>query len=97
MLPVCLTSLAELDVKDAATWYETQVRGLGEYFLLAVDHAVTEIEENPLQFPRVHSETRRTLLRRFPYALYFPVESDRTVLVGCFHGHRSPKSWQSRK
>jgi plasmid stabilization system protein ParE len=97
MLPVSLTSLAEVDVKDAAHWYETQVRGLGEYFLLAVDHAVAEIEENPLQFPPVHGETRRTLLRRFPYALYFRVESTRIVVVGCFHGHRSPKSWQSRK
>jgi len=97
MLPASFTSLAELDVEDTATWYEAQVRGLGEYFLLAVDHAVAQIEENPLQFPRVHRETRRTLLRRFPYALYFRVETNRTVVIGCFHGHRSPKAWQRRK
>jgi hypothetical protein len=30
-----------------------------------------KIAENPSRFRRVHGETRRALLDRFPYAVYF--------------------------
>ena len=70
MLPVIFTNQAELDVKDAVTWYEAQVRGLGECFLLAVDHAVAQIEENPLQFPRVQGDTSDAV-KAFPLCTVF--------------------------
>jgi hypothetical protein len=52
---------------------------------------------NPRQFPVVYKSIRRTLLRRFPYALMFVIEADGTVaVIACFHGSRDPAHWQKR-
>jgi toxin ParE1/3/4 len=50
-----------------------------------------------LQFPAIHKSVRRALLRRFPYALMFVIETDGTVtVIACFHGSRDPMRWQKR-
>jgi len=94
---VVLTDAAEREVNSAALWYEREATGLGRQFLDAVGAMVERIADNPQQFPLVHREQRRALLKRFPYALYFRVETRSVVVVGCFHGHRNPRVWQSRR
>jgi plasmid stabilization system protein ParE len=52
---------------------------------------------NPQQFPVIHKNVRRALLRRFPYALMFVIETDTTLtVIACFHGSRDPAQWQRR-
>jgi plasmid stabilization system protein ParE len=51
---------------------------------------------NPELFPVVHRQTRRALLRRFPYGLYYRIVNDQIVVVACMHGRRDPRQWQSR-
>ncbi len=51
-----------------------------------------EIQRAPLQYPRVHNEFRRCLLRRFPYAVYFLIKGDRILVFGLFHCARDPRS-----
>jgi len=46
-------------------------------------------------FPRIHGETRRAVLRRFPYAIYFHVDGDLVVVLS-IHGRQHPSTWQSR-
>jgi len=94
---VVLTEEAERDINTAAVWYEGEASGLGRQFLDAVGVALAHIEHNPQQFPVVHRDKRRALLKRFPYGLYFRLESTSAVVVGCFHGHRNPRAWKSRQ
>ena len=60
----------EEDVLGAYAWYEGKSPGLGEEFLRMFYARAGEIHRSPLQYPRVHNEFRRCLLRRFPYAIY---------------------------
>ena len=69
-------------------WYEAKRPGLGQEFGQALDVLVARIAESPLAFPRVHSESRRAVLSRFPYAVYFRV-ADEAVVVSRF---RSPSN-----
>ena len=62
---------AEDEALEVRQWYEAKRPGLGQEFGQQLDILVARIAENPLAFPRVHSETRRAVLRRFPYAVYF--------------------------
>ena len=94
---VVLTEAAERDINAAAVWYENESLGLGREFLDAIAVSLQQIEGNPKQFPVVHRDKRRALLRRFTYGLYFRIEPKTVVVVGCFHGRRNPKSWQSRQ
>lgn len=85
------------DVEDAYRWYERQRPGLGEAFLLDVERATESVRESPSRFRVIHRETRRVLLRGFPYGLFFRAFDDRIVVVACMHASRDPLRWSSRK
>ncbi|NMP22699.1 type II toxin-antitoxin system RelE/ParE family toxin [Sulfobacillus harzensis] len=58
---------AEIELYDAALYYESQRRGLGSTFLQAIETAMDEIRENPMASPRVQGVVRSKRVRRFPY------------------------------
>ena len=95
-MPVVVRPAAAADVDDAYLWYENQRRGLGEEFLTAVDSAKARIAAAPAQFAIIHRDTRRVLLQRFPYALYYRIHGDVVLVVACMHGRRDPQRWLSR-
>ena len=57
--------------------------------------AEAEALEAPSAFPRVRGETRRAVLTRFPYALYFRV-TDESIVVLAVHGRQNPSRWRRR-
>ena len=87
---------ARLDVADAAGWYEDQKAGLGIRFLDEVDHVLSRVRFDPLQFPEIAPGVRRGLLQRFPYAVYFSVGAARIEVIAVLHQHRHPDTWKSR-
>jgi plasmid stabilization system protein ParE len=88
---------AAADVEEAFHWYEERRPGLGEEFLFEVRRLVQLISAHPQRFPILHRQTRRTLLRRFPYGVFYRVSGDRMLIIACFHAKRSPFIWKSRK
>jgi plasmid stabilization system protein ParE len=94
--PAVFTPAAEADVEDAFQWYEAQRPGLGPAFRHAVDIAVAALEANPDAYAVVHRNTRRVLLPKFPYGLYYRFVDDQPVVVGCIHAKRHPRVWRSR-
>ncbi|MDH3514348.1 MAG: type II toxin-antitoxin system RelE/ParE family toxin [Gammaproteobacteria bacterium] len=97
LIPVEIRPAAAADIEEAALWYDSQRPGLGSEFLEELDYARQSIVEAPQRFPVVKRDTRRALLRRFPYALYYRIYPDRILVVACMHGRRHPKRWQRRK
>ena len=95
-LEVRLRPEAEQDLADAAAWYELQRRGLGHDLLDEVFAVISSIAETPLMYPDVHRETRRALIRRFPFAVYFRLEAEAIVVVAVMHGSRNPRRWKFR-
>ena len=61
---------AELDIAEAYTWYEARRVGLGEDFLSSVDACMESIRRQPDMFPLIHEGYRRSMIRRFPYAVF---------------------------
>jgi hypothetical protein len=88
---------AELDMVEAALWYENEREGLGAEFSLEVDKIVARIVENPLQFQERQSGTRLAMVDRFPYGVYFVDEPDKVILFGVLHLHRHPDTWKQRR
>jgi len=60
-------------VADAAYWYEGQQQGLGRQFVDEVLAVFSVIAETPRLPPVLHRNTRRALLRRFPFGAYYQV------------------------
>ena len=95
-LPVLWSDEAKAEFYDAERWYADISVHLAERFVQAVEVTVHLIEEYPLRFPVVYRERRRAGVRRFPYGLFYQVETDRILLIACFHGKRNPRGWQRR-
>lgn len=87
---------AAREVQEAFDWYEEKSEGLGLEFLRAADACMAGIKRNPLSSPALYQEIRRSLLRRFPYALFYMVKEERIVVLACFHAKRSPIDWMRR-
>ena len=97
MYPVIFTPAAREELIEAHDWYERGVTGLGRRFRQAVDVLVERMSQNPRQFPVVFKNVRRALLRRFPYSLFFVIETDETLsVIACFHASRNPSRRKRR-
>ncbi len=69
--------------------------GSGVSSVWTLTGVVERIAASPLAFPRAHKETRRAVVRRFPYAIYFRI-AEETVVVLAVHGRQHPARWRSR-
>ena len=85
------------DLVEAFAWYEGQRPGLGSEFFAEVAQVLQRIEDAPLQHAVVLEDTRRAIVRRFPYAVFFIVDPDVIAVTAVMHGKRDPKRWQMRR
>jgi toxin ParE1/3/4 len=94
---VIFHSGAELDLLSATSHYENQRKGLGREFRQEIEAAVARIRENPREFPS-HTEpgTRKCLVRRFPYTIFFAELEDSLWMVAIAHHKRRPGYWSRR-
>ena len=84
----------ELDIEGAFDRYESEQPELGVEFLIELRAAYDRIAQGPLRYQILRSDIRRALVRRFPYAVYFSVESEFVVVVAVLHARRDPTEWQ---
>ena len=87
---------AKSEFENAAVWYEEQRPGLGEEFVIEIEQALAQAAVSPQRYPVVFGDVRRTVARRFPYAVYFRIRSDALIVLAVFHGRRNPALWQRR-
>ena len=95
-MPIVVRPAAAADIEDAFSWYERQRPGLGDEFLAAVQATRDSIAAHPAIYPVIHRDTRRALVRRFPYGIFYRVYGEVVVVVACMHARRDPKRWRSR-
>lgn len=95
-MSITLRPEADEDLYDAARWYEEQRQGLGGEFLDEVERTFGILDENPQLCPRVHAGIHRAVIRRFPFGIFYLVESEGIVIVAVMHASRNPKQWMDR-
>jgi plasmid stabilization system protein ParE len=84
------------ELEEIHSWYEDQLAGLGDDFVEAVAAAYVRILEGPLKYQVLRSGVRRTLLRRFPYAVYFTLQGTTVTVLTVVHANRNPDTWKSK-
>jgi len=87
---------AEMEMLDAAQYYEMQASGLGSAFLDQIDKAIQDIREHPERWPILKHNIRRRLIPRFPYALLYRVDPDEIIIQATMHLHRRTDYWAGR-
>jgi plasmid stabilization system protein ParE len=81
---------AEADIAAAKKWYSARQMELGDQFLAAVESVLDRISKSPEIHAPGYRDVRHTLLRRFPYVVYYRVLDDRIVVLAVLHGSRHP-------
>ncbi len=89
-------SIAEIELADAAQFYDEQQPGLGRLFLDAVQEAAERIRQNPEWWPVFEGPVRGCRVFPFPYRLLYREFPDRIQIVSVFHLSRHPESWKDR-
>ncbi|NET60917.1 MAG: type II toxin-antitoxin system RelE/ParE family toxin [Symploca sp. SIO2E6] len=84
------------EISEAYNWYEQQKLSIGDDFLDCVDKTLNRICLMPESYAIVYRDIRRAVVKRFPYAIYYRVVSNRVIVIAIFHSRRDPKSWQTR-
>ena len=77
-------------------WYRRADTDVANRFGDALDRAIERIAETPERFPIYLANTRRLLLRRFPYAVIYRLDPGRIIVLAIAHQRRRPGYWQRR-
>jgi plasmid stabilization system protein ParE len=93
---VILRPLAQAEFDSAANWYEQRRAGLGAAFTSAVRKVMTTIAATPDRYPAVYQDVREAAVSRYPYAVYYRIESNQVIVLAVFHTSRDPDVWHSR-
>jgi plasmid stabilization system protein ParE len=96
MRRVLFTAAARSDLIEAIAWLEAHATEIVPRFRLALRTLIDRIAENPRQFPQAPHDTRRALLRGFPYLVLFKESGGDCFVVALFHTSRDPRVWEDR-
>jgi len=87
---------ARLEFLAEVIYYSEAEAGLGERFAAAVEEAATRALAFPLSGSPYRSNTRRVLVKDFPFSLVYRPEPEGIVIFAVAHYARRPYYWQSR-
>ena len=105
-MSLAVAPAAQLELIEAAAWYDAIRPGLGTEFLDAIQEACIRIATDP----RLHAvleawtvarwEVRRCCIQRFPYVIVYWiagwVDGDSVTVVAISHARRRPLYWIDR-
>ena len=94
MWQLVVSAEAELEIFEAALRYERERADLGLRFVAQVDDIFARALEHPFQFPEIEQDTRRALVRDFPYGVFFTADDGIITVLAVLHLHRHPDTWK---
>ncbi len=89
--------LAERELVEAAAYYESERRELGQEFLDSVSQALAFALRFPQASPTARGQIRSLVISRFPYSiLYRPLTQGGVRVLAVAHQKRRPGYWRGR-
>ena len=95
-MKVRFLSPASIELDEAIRYYDHQLPGLGFRFFQEVEAAIDRIKLMPEAWSKIGEQTRRCLLKGFPYALLYMSEPEGVVINAVAHLHRDPEHYRNR-
>lgn len=89
---VIFSSLAQIEVQEAYSWYEDKQRGLGERFVDIIEEAIRIISNTPESFPVKVNQFRQYPLLKFPYVVIYEFDPKEDVIyvLHIFNTYQDP-------
>lgn len=96
MKPVAHLSDANLEMAEAALWYDRREPGLGDRLLRAINATQSKIQQEPQRGVPHRRQTRKWRVPRFPYLIIYREEIDRILIIAIAHDKRREDYWDYR-
>lgn len=96
MITVEFLPAAREELLAVAERYDAETPGLGEAFLTEVERAVERITAFPAHGSLYLADTRRVLLRRFPFSVVYVADANVALVIAVAHHSRRPGYWRKR-
>jgi toxin ParE1/3/4 len=87
---------ALLEYIRAVSYYAEINPRLAESFIKAIETGIESILTYPEAWQIVEEDIRRHLINRFPFGIYYCIESDAIMIYAVMHMSRHPDYWMSR-
>jgi toxin ParE1/3/4 len=87
---------AVTEYEAAFEWYYLRSEFLASRFAEEMNRVIDMISEAPRRWPVANHGTRRFLLQRFPFAVFYREVSSGIQVLAVAHGHRKPGYWKNR-
>lgn len=94
---VVLNADALDDLREAASGYDGQRKGLGKRFTRAFRAATAPLARQAEIHAKIYGNARRVRIEGFPYYVaHYIVRLDQAIVFSVFHSSRDPRIWQIR-
>src|SRR5262245_51116970 len=87
---------ARAELIEARNWYYERSPISAVAFAHTVDQAVSRIKAAPKTYPLGDHGTRRLVLQRFPFNIYYRIGETDILIVAIAHQKRGPGYWAER-
>ncbi len=93
---LAISAEAQQEFDDAFDYYEEKKIGLGDEFAECVREQLDALRNFPKAHAIVFKDARRTVVKRFPYCIYYVVREDQVNVIAIIHGKRYQRRWRKR-
>jgi plasmid stabilization system protein ParE len=87
---------ARQEVAEAFEWYRERSRQAADAFLHELSRGIALVAEAPEVWPSYERDSRRYVLRRYPYSVIYRSDATRIIVVAVAHHSRKPGYWLNR-
>ncbi len=86
---------ARQELINSIEYYNSKKEGLGYTLLLNFEEAIDRVRDNPKAWPLVSKNTRRCLLKNFPYGIIYHI-NDCMEIIAFMNLRKKPGYWANR-
>lgn len=89
--------LAELEIAEAAAFYDARSEALGDHFIALIHAAIEQVRKFPNAAVLIEERVRRKVLTEpFPFSVLYAFTDTVLFVVAVAHHRRHPDYWKDR-
>ena len=87
---------AYIEYREAIDFYNLQVPGLGDKFVIEIDRTISIIKKYPESFTEYTKHSRKAVVNIFPHNIIYSIHKNFIQILAIAHQHRKPNYWVNR-
>lgn len=95
-MQIRLLDVAQKELDETVEYYNAELPGLGDQFLLEALVTFERIRQFPKAWHPYTENSRRCLTRRFPYGIVYQICESEILVIAVAHMRREPMYWAER-